>query len=174
MFALGTTARTRSTLLPHSVNFGVASRAGCDAPYSLVGSVQTTDRIAAAYRPFATICGADLFKSKCCARLLISGLIRLYLHDVGIGACSTLIVSAYSVIISRLRTQPDNVVAGGVSDVQILITGYVSSERVACGYVQPITGCTADTLPLRGKAGGSHIGCILCLRSCERRAGRRC
>ena len=30
---VGTTARTHSTPLPPSVNFGVASRAGCDAPY---------------------------------------------------------------------------------------------------------------------------------------------
>src|SRR5437773_12238575 len=63
-------------------------------------------------------------------------------------------------------------VAGHVSDIQILITGYVSDESVACGYVQPIIGRTAYAAPVRGKAAESHIGFGLCIRS-RGRARRR-
>src|ERR1043166_6995150 len=71
-----------------------------------------------------------------------------------------------------MRTYPGRGVAGHVSDVQILITGYVTREMVVRGYVQPIIDRTAYAAPVRRKAAGSHVGCALCARS-GRSAGQR-
>src|ERR1043165_9161275 len=89
---------------------------------------------------------------------------RLYIFDAGIGACSASIVGPHPVIVARMRSQPGHAVAGYVSNIQIMITRYVSGERVGCGDVQPITGRAAYASPVGGEAVKG--------RSEERRVGK--
>ncbi len=72
----------------------------------------------------------------------------------------------------RAPRQPGNVSTRRVADVQILVPGHIIDKRRARGHIQPLTCRAAYTAPVRGEAGGSHIGCAQCCRS--RRCWRRC
>src|SRR5205814_556168 len=63
---------------------------------------------------------------------------------------------------------------GHVSDIQILITRYVSGERAARGYIQAVTCGAACIVPVCRKATKTYISCALCCRNRKRRAGGWC
>ena len=94
-------------------------------------------------------------------RFLLSGPVGLCLDDVRIWARAVAVVGAHPVIIERIRGQPGNVLTGDIADdIQILVRRHVTGKGTACRDVQPITGRTAYTAPVRSEAAGSHISCL--------------
>ena len=83
--------------------------------------------------------------------------VRLYLDDVGIGARTVAVICPYPVVIIRVGCQSGNVSTRRVADVQILVAGHIIDKSRARGHIQPVTCRTANTVPLRGEAGGSDI-----------------
>ena len=63
-------------------------------------------------------------------------------------------------MIGRVPRQPGNVSTRRVADVQILVPGHIIDKSGARGHIQPVTSRAAYAAPVRGKADGSHIGCL--------------
>ncbi len=84
----------------------------------------------------------------------------LCLDDVGIGTGAADVVSAYPVVIERIRSQAGHVLISHVADIQILISRNVSVKGTAWGDVQAVTGRTADTGPVGSQAAGGLVGVV--------------
>ena len=78
------------------------------------------------------------------------------LDDVGTGTCVA-VECPDPVVIERVRSQASDVLTGS-ADNQIVV--YVTAKSTARGYVQAVTGRTADTCPVRSEVAGSLIGVV--------------
>ena len=86
----------------------------------------------------------------------MSGVFGLGPDDVRIWARAVAVVGAHPVIIERIRGQGGNVLIGD-TDIPIVVPRHVTGKGTARGDVQPVTGRTAYTAPVRSKAADSHI-----------------
>jgi len=83
--------------------------------------------------------------------------LRLYLDDVGIGAGTVAVICPYPVVIIRVRRQPRDASISDIANVQILVSRHIIDKSRVRSHIQPVTCRTANTVPLRGEAGGSDI-----------------
>ncbi len=83
---------------------------------------------------------------------------RLSADDVRIWACTVAVVGTDPVVVERIRSQTGNVSASRIANIQILVSGYIGSERSVQSDIEAITSRTTNTAPITGKTSGSNIG----------------
>ena len=76
---------------------------------------------------------------------------RLYIENVGVWTRTIAVIGSQPIVIGRTRAQPGNTVADRITDVQSLIAWYVTAKRTARGHIQPVTGRTPYTPPVRSE-----------------------
>ena len=80
------------------------------------------------------------------------------MDDVGVGTFTPAPICSYPIIIDRMRGQPGNVVTRRIVNIQFLIPRYIIDKRTVRGHIQLVTCRAMYAAPVRGEAGGSHVG----------------
>jgi hypothetical protein len=66
-------------------------------------------------------------------------------------------MGSHSVVISGVRPQRGDVVAVDITDVSILITGYVRRKRMRRGNIEFVIGRVAHSAPVRCETRNSYV-----------------